>query len=38
MNDILIKLEELSTGDLTYLFEYLVELINQRKAEEQNGS
>lgn len=38
MNDILIKLETLSTGDLTYLFEYLVELINQRKAEEKNGS
>lgn len=34
MNDILSKLEELSMSDLTYLFEYLVDLINQRKREE----
>ena len=38
MNEILIKLETLSTEELTYLFEYLVELINERKEKERNGS
>ena len=33
MNEILAKLEELSMEDLTYLFEYLVELINERKRQ-----
>lgn len=33
MNEILAKFEELSTEDLTYLFEYLVELINERKRQ-----
>ena len=31
MNIILAELENLSLDDLTYLFEYLVELINERK-------
>ena len=31
MNEILAKLEDLSMDDLTYLFEYLVDLINERK-------
>lgn len=31
MNEILIKFEELSTEDLIYIFEYLVDLINERK-------
>ena len=35
MNIILAELENLSLDDLTYLFEYLVELINQRKREEE---
>ena len=35
MNEILAKLEELSMEDLTYLFEYLVELINERKRQMQ---
>lgn len=35
MNIILAELENLSLDDLTYLFEYLVELINQRKGEEE---
>lgn len=34
MNIILAELEELTTEDLTYLFEYLVELINERKRKE----
>lgn len=34
MNNILAELENLSIEELTYLFEYLVELINQRKREE----
>ena len=35
MNNILAELEKLTMSELTYLFEYLVELINerQRKAE-----
>lgn len=33
MNEILAKFEELSMEDLTYLFEYLVELINERKRQ-----
>ena len=35
MNNILAELENLSMEELTYLFEYLVELINQRKREEE---
>lgn len=35
MNEILAKLEDLSMDDLTYLFEYLVDLINNKKAEKQ---
>lgn len=35
MNEILAQLEELSMEDLTYLFEYLVELINERKRQMQ---
>lgn len=35
MNEILSKFEELSIEDLTYLFEYLVELINERKRQMQ---
>lgn len=31
INKILASLEELSTEDLTYIFEYLVDLINERK-------
>lgn len=43
MNEILIKLEEMTTNELTMIFEYLVELINYRKEQErlkkkQNGS
>ena len=34
MNNILAELENLSTDDLIYLFEYLVDLINTRKQEE----
>lgn len=34
MNEILAKLEDLSMDDLTYLFEYLVDLINERKLQE----
>lgn len=33
MNIILAELENLSMDDLTYLFEYLVELINERKRQ-----
>lgn len=36
MNDILTKIETLSTEDLTYIFEYLVDLINERKTKEKN--
>lgn len=31
MNNILAELEKLTMSELTYLFEYLVELINERK-------
>lgn len=31
MNELLSKIEELSMEDLTYLFEYLVEHINDKK-------
>lgn len=31
MNEILIKLETLSLEELTYIFEYLVDLINTKK-------
>lgn len=34
MNEILSKFEEMSTSDLTMIFEYLVELINYRKGQE----
>lgn len=34
MNEIMAKFESLPTGDLIYLFEYLVELINERKRKE----
>lgn len=33
MNDILSKLEKLSESDLTYIFEYIIQLINIRKVE-----
>lgn len=33
MNEILTKLEELDDEELAYLFEYLIELMNTRKAE-----
>lgn len=33
INKILASLEELSTEDLTYIFEYLVDLINERKEK-----
>ena len=36
MNKILTELEALSIEDLTYIFEYLVDLINTRKAKEKN--
>lgn len=32
MNKLLLDLEKLELNELTYIFEYLVELINQRKA------
>jgi len=38
MNEIMAKFESLPTGDLIYLFEYLVELINERKRKEKNDS
>ena len=34
MNIILVELENLTMDDLTYLFEYLVDLINERKRSE----
>lgn len=34
MNIILAELENLTTEDLIYLFEYLVDLINERKRKE----
>ena len=34
MNEILSRFEEMSTSDLTMIFEYLVELINYRKGQE----
>lgn len=34
MNEILAKFEELSTSDLLFIFEYLIELINERKRIE----
>lgn len=37
MNIILAELENLSLDDLTYLFEYLVELINERKGRQDAG-
>ena len=33
MNELLIKIEKLDDSELAYLFEYLVELINTRKEE-----
>lgn len=33
MNNILAELEKLTMDELTYLFEYLVELINERKRK-----
>lgn len=33
MNNILAELENLSMEELTYLFEYLVDLINERKRK-----
>ena len=33
MNDILAKLEELPIGDLSYLLEYLIDLINEKKCK-----
>lgn len=33
MNNILAELENLTMDELTYLFEYLVDLINERKQE-----
>lgn len=33
MNNILAELEKLTMSELTYLFEYLVELINERKRK-----
>lgn len=37
MNEILLKFEELSTEDLTYIFEYLVDYINERKRKEKKN-
>lgn len=34
MNKLLLDLEKLELNELTYIFEYLVELINQRKEEQ----
>lgn len=33
MNNILAELEKLTMSELTYLFEYLVKLINERKRK-----
>lgn len=33
MNELLIKIEKLDDSELSYLFEYLVELMNIRKEE-----
>ncbi len=33
MNEVLVKLEELNIDELSYVFEYLVDLINARKRE-----
>lgn len=35
MNEILTKLEEMSVDDLIYVFEYLTDLINYKKEQEQ---
>lgn len=35
MNELLIKIEKLDYSELSYLFEYLVELMNTRKEEKQ---
>lgn len=36
MNELLIKIEKLDDSELSYLFEYLVELMNIRKEEKQS--
>lgn len=33
MNDILSKLEQLNKSDLSYIFEYTIQLINMREEE-----
>ena len=35
MNELLLQLENLNDRDLAYLFEYLIELMNERKLQEQ---
>lgn len=33
MNELLLQLENLNDSDLAYLFEYLIELMNERKRK-----